>query len=61
METVELKPCPFCGSKDIYRVENYYSCKVTFACSNCDAFVGWKENTEEARKAWNTRFNEEEE
>ena len=37
----ELKPCPFCGSEDIYetfRQENWYGCKEPIIfCNTCKA------------------------
>lgn len=70
-----LKPCPFCGSSEIYEGDqdlgNTPSSGVFFGCSNCSAkadyfsyYPDWhnfsrqlsyKEATEKAKAAWNTR------
>ena len=56
----ELKPCPFCGSKNIgedyheaYSVDSSYS---TFGCMDCDASFIFDEGDKAlVIKAWNTR------
>lgn len=59
MNKIKLKPCPFCGSKNIklYHTE----CEVNGECQNCGAssgyriFWGKKPTKEEAAEAWNRR------
>lgn len=58
----KLKPCPFCGSKDLYYqkpchfgTNGYVSSSVI--CCNCSAEVTGKNN--EAVDKWNRRASEE--
>ena len=67
METVELKRCPFCGSKDIGKITTLSYCEVF--CRGCmvklqrGLYMGKYETLEEAEqdfgyeatKAWNRR------
>ena len=48
---MEIKPCPFCGSKDLYVRDNsgHY-----VACKNCDAYGPYGKDDEEAIKRWNS-------
>ena len=55
MGTVELKPCPFCGSNEIEMEDNAY-----MRCISCGASSGWKDDPVSAINAWNSRANEEE-
>lgn len=55
---IELKPCPFCGSYDVFSIEvpydsiNYYLVK----CSNCNTYgPRWAQTEAEGIKAWNER------
>lgn len=56
MESPELKPCPFCGSKEVevYRPE----AAAWSAVITCNACMAWgpeaKEN-EDAAERWNSR------
>lgn len=47
---MEIKPCPFCGSKDLYVRDNsgHY-----VACKNCDAYGPYGKDDEEAIQLWN--------
>lgn len=47
---MEIKPCPFCGSKDLYVRDNsgHY-----VACKNCDAYGPYSKDDEEAIQLWN--------
>lgn len=55
----KLKPCPFCGSKDIQvkKVEGLTTWRY-IQCDHCGGRTdGWKDETL-ARKAWNKRSKE---
>lgn len=47
---MEIKPCPFCGSKDLYVRDNsgHY-----VACKNCDAYGPYGKDDKEAIQLWN--------
>lgn len=49
-KTMGIKPCPFCGSKDLYVRDNsgHY-----VACKNCDAYGPYGKDDEEAIRLWN--------
>ena len=48
-EALELKPCPFCGSRDVEAVDS-----LDFvACQNCGASL--EDSEPSARELWNTR------
>lgn len=53
-----LKPCPFCGSNDIYTRIGIYMGKihesVTIICCDCEANI-WGATEEKAITAWNRR------
>lgn len=54
----ELKPCPFCGSKNIeLSAEEYYDKDVFYivSCNNCGAKIEGSGRNKEAAEAWNTR------
>jgi Lar family restriction alleviation protein len=54
MMSVELKPCPFCGSKDVEIMVDVYH----FACCHeCGIITTGYGNKEYAVKAWNTRVS----
>jgi Lar family restriction alleviation protein len=54
-----LKPCPFCGSDDLYfNMVNH--CRVKhladeIRCASCDAAGGERYTPDEAIEAWNMR------
>lgn len=53
----KLKPCPFCGSTNL-RYDGYLCVKFEgfyVRCLNCDASATPKGTKRAARKAWNTR------
>lgn len=62
-DPTELKPCPFCGSKNIeLSAEEYYDRyhKDVFyivSCNNCGAQIEGYSRNKEAAEAWNTRCN----
>ena len=53
VETIELKPCPFCGGKaGIYSIAKY---EKEAYCENCGAVSNICMTEEEAVEAWNRR------
>ena len=52
--TIELKPCPFCGSPAILR-EDEGSYKVFCLGAHCDAQYGWCADEKQAVNGWNRR------
>ena len=74
MKEIELKPCPFCGNKNIevvvdsatYSLGLYDTdCEVSFSimCSvsscGCGSSSGWHDSRESAINAWNRRADNE--
>ena len=53
MTEPELKPCPFCGSKNILFREQVGAYEIY--CQDCDANVGIHKTFEEAAAAWDRR------
>lgn len=56
---IELKPCPFCGGKNVYIGKNYLA-QHFVRCPDCGAVVWGRDSEEEisekdAAKAWNRR------
>ena len=52
----KVKPCPFCGSKDIKIRDGYSDVGCWVECVPCGVSTKAKEQThEEAIKAWNRR------
>lgn len=50
----ELKPCPFCGSKDL----QMHTCSFYVQCKQCCADGPWNDDGEEAAiEDWNARYN----
>lgn len=57
-DPIELKPCPFCGSKNIeLSAEEYHDKDVFYivSCNNCGAQIEGSGRSKEAAEAWNTR------
>lgn len=57
-DCIELKPCPFCGSKNIELSSEEYHDKDVFyivSCNNCGAQIEGSGRNKEAAEAWNTR------
>ena len=54
---LELNPCPFCGSKDLFidSISNGKYCWIK--CNNCTAEIKEPKLLGDAIKAWNTRYN----
>ncbi len=60
----ELKPCPFCGVKDLHiRKLPYKLCGKEMwncRCENCYAMTGIQYSKKMAIEAWNRRYTPEE-
>ena len=54
MDKIELKPCPFCGSKEVYLDKPDTHCFYVF-CANCGVNGTTANTRERAVKAWNRR------
>jgi len=56
MEDDELKPCPFCGSKDI-QIHDWASAQILpfVACDECGAAGPSDRDALEAQELWNLR------
>ena len=56
---IELRDCPFCGSKSVELVENIWSDPVGVWCRSCGAVVEFpkksKSTPETIAAAWNRR------
>ena len=54
----ELKPCPFCGSEDIYVSRSGLDDDAsTICCKSCGAKSGLCDDEATAINTWNTRFD----
>ena len=52
----QLKPCPFCGGKDIHIfIKGLDKLKYASVCDNCGARSGRKSTKTEALQEWNRR------
>ena len=51
----ELKPCPFCGSKDIHAGHNLRNHHEEIFCDDCGAEVSSEDDHQDAVRMWNTR------
>jgi Lar family restriction alleviation protein len=54
-DTIELKNCPFCGSKDIGVFQTFYPGGWVVACDDCHTETGQLNTKDEAVKFWNHR------
>lgn len=57
----DLKPCPFCGSKEILVHRSYFSMSpgesYRVRCKRCPCELGWNYSSmEELTTAWNGRW-----
>lgn len=57
MNKIKLKPCPFCGSQNVY-VAQPNEIRYFIACGNCEASSGYFPKEQRAIKAWNKRVTE---
>ena len=59
MTEPKLKPCPFCGGKDVATMlcgDGYYVvCYSRNKGKGCGSSTGWHETEQEAIEAWNKR------
>lgn len=59
-EKVELKPCPFCGGKNIeFCTLGFYSMVCNVNKGGCGASSGYFSTVEKAIEAWNRRVSDE--
>lgn len=57
-ENVELKPCPFCGSKNVRVAENrmdYLFIGYSVHCDGCGVETSYTKDKDKAIEAWNRR------
>lgn len=61
MTAPELKPCPFCGARDVFveRRTDGYSWEVTCDAAECSVAGPVRATKREAIAAWNTRVDAE--
>ena len=63
--TNDLKPCPFCGSKDVGVYEdiygNYANILKCVLCRTCNCRTSARRNENEVVEAWNRRAEDEKE
>lgn len=55
---IKLKPCPFCGWKNVSMyvyTEKTYAPQHTVSCAACGAEGGWALTKNKAIKKWNNR------
>ena len=67
MEKVEIKPCPFCGNKDLeivakseglhYEYGTGYIVRCNYLKGGCGANGGSRTTTEDAVETWNRRVS----
>ena len=50
----ELKPCPFCGSKNCLYIEREVEAWFIYCC-NCHTSGPWTQDKQEAIEVWNKR------
>ena len=65
---MEIKPCPFCGGKEItvcttedlghYNVEFGFFCVCDARRCGCGASTGWSETEDDAMDDWNRRADD---
>ena len=56
-KATKLKPCPFCGCKEIHTSEKLHPLHI-IACNQCEVQTNLYSSKEKAIKAWNQRINE---
>lgn len=57
MPKIELKPCPFCASKEIEITVMYSGTRTFIMCCNCGADIDSTNCDEDVVTLWNTRPN----
>lgn len=55
---MELKPCPFCGSKEELTEQSVEGHLYYIRCNSCDTEGPTRDGLKEARRIWNTRPGE---
>lgn len=54
---IDLKPCPFCGGKDLsIYLKGMNDRKYAVCCNTCDARGGRKQDKKKAVEEWNRRI-----
>ena len=56
--TNELKPCPFCGSDELFIDEGEYRNDYSINCTDCGCRIGYFDTYAQAASAWNRRTYE---
>lgn len=59
--TKNLKPCPFCGGKDLYVDAGEYRTEYEIRCVKCGGRVSYFDTYQQAANAWNRRVHSESE
>jgi Lar family restriction alleviation protein len=54
-DIIELKPCPFCGSDNLYISDSVYQEGCVIGCIDCGSEVGNFDTKEEVVERWNHR------
>ena len=57
--SIDLKPCPFCGSKTPTLIESMGDYRPFHILCGCGGRVGWFKTAKECIEAWNRRANDE--
>ena len=51
----ELKPCPFCGARNIKYLFRQADNHWTIRCNKCGVKTRWKQYKDDCAKMWNRR------
>ena len=57
-QTNKLKPCPFCGSSDLWIDGGEYLNNFEVVCTKCGGRIGYFDTKADAIAAWNRRAYE---
>ena len=52
---IDIKPCPFCGSEDLFVDPGEYRTDYAIICARCGGRIGYFNTFEYAQEAWNRR------
>ena len=55
----KLKPCPFCGSENLYIDSGEFFREYEIRCTKCGGRICWFDTKAEAITAWNRRVHNE--
>ena len=53
---IKLRPCPFCGSKDLEYLGNIFESAIH--CESCEIRTPWFNSEEEAAQYWNGKYKQ---